>query len=179
MSKKIIGVFKTTDQAIRAINSLNMHGYDASEISFVTRNMEDSVTIEEWTNARTQMDQDVEKGVTTGAAAGGVLGGVTGLLLAIGAVTIPALGPFLAAGPIVSTLGGAVIGAGAGGLTGALIGFGIPEEHVEEYEQYLNQGYILVMVERDANRETKAYEAFRSNDAINTHLDEMYLRKPM
>jgi len=44
---------------------------------------------------------------------------------AIGALAIPGLGPFIAAGPIMAALAGAGVGGTVGGLTGALIGMGI------------------------------------------------------
>jgi hypothetical protein len=48
-------------------------------------------------------------------------------MVGIGALAIPGLGRFIAAGPIMAALAGAGAGAAAGGLTGALIGMGIPE----------------------------------------------------
>ena len=53
------------------------------------------------------------EGATTGAATGGVTGGVLGLLAGIGALAIPGVGPFIAAGPIMAALSGAAIGATA------------------------------------------------------------------
>src|ERR1035438_10200234 len=46
------------------------------------------------------------EGVAAGAGAGGAIGGTLGLLVGIGALVIPGLGPFIAAGPIVSALAG-------------------------------------------------------------------------
>ena len=44
------------------------------------------------------------EGATTGAGTGAVLGGAMGWLLGIGAIAIPGLGPFIAAGPIMAAL---------------------------------------------------------------------------
>ena len=51
------------------------------------------------------------EGATTGAATGGATGGVIGLLAGIGALAIPGVGSFIAAGPIMAALSGAAVGA--------------------------------------------------------------------
>src|SRR5246500_527209 len=86
------------------------------------------------------------EGATTGAGTGGVLGGALGWLMGIGALAIPGLGPFIAAGPIMAALSGAAAGAALGGLTGALIGWGIPEYEAKRYEGKIREGNILISV---------------------------------
>jgi len=86
------------------------------------------------------------EGATTGAVAGGVTGGVIGLLAGIGALAIPGLGPFIAAGPILAAMSGAAAGAAVGGVAGALIGMGIPEYEAKAYEDKLRQGNYLIAV---------------------------------
>ncbi len=74
------------------------------------------------------------EGAATGAGAGALLGGALGWLAGIGALAIPGLGPFIAAGPIMAAMSGAAVGGTVGGLTGALIGMGIPEFEAKKYE---------------------------------------------
>ena len=95
------------------------------------------------------------EGATTGGVSGGVLGGVFGWLVGIGALAIPGLGPFIAAGPIAAALSGAAVGAGAGGLIGALVGLGIPEYEAKRYEGKLREGNLLVSVHSDNSDETR------------------------
>ena len=64
----------------------------------------------------------------------------------IGALAIPGVGPFIAAGPIMAALSGAAIGATAGGLIGKLVGMGIPEFEAKRYETRLREGQVLVSV---------------------------------
>ncbi len=52
----------------------------------------------------------------------------------------------------VAGLTGAAAGAGVGGLAGALIGLGIPEEEANRYNEYFEAGKILVLVDEDARR---------------------------
>src|SRR5712671_3952467 len=95
------------------------------------------------------------EGVATGATSGAVLGGTLGWLVGIGALAIPGLGPFIAAGPVVSALAGAGAGGTLGGITGALIGFGIPEYEAKRYEGRIKGGGILLSVHCDDYEWTK------------------------
>ncbi|HEX9018951.1 MAG TPA: hypothetical protein VF806_07175, partial [Anaerolineaceae bacterium] len=85
-------------------------------------------------------------GAGTGAGIGAVLGGLGGLLVGLGALAIPGIGPVLAAGPIITTLAGAGVGAVTGGIIGALAELGIPEEHANLYAEGIRRGGTLVAV---------------------------------
>lgn len=159
--KKLVGVFQTEQEAIRAIEGLKRQGYRSDDISVIAKDKEDLSAVTEQTGT------NVQEGVTAGAATGGVLGGIAGLLAGIGALTIPGVGPILAAGPIAATLTGAAVGAGAGGLVGGLIGLGIPEEDAERYNDYVKQGKILVLVNSRGDLDHEVYDAFRSNHSLN------------
>jgi Tetrahydromethanopterin S-methyltransferase, subunit C len=95
------------------------------------------------------------EGTATGAGAGAVLGGGLGWLVGIGALAIPGLGPFIAAGPIMAALAGAGVGGAVGGLTGALVGMGIPEYEAKRYEGRVKDGGILLSVHSDDSAWTK------------------------
>ncbi len=86
------------------------------------------------------------EGAVVGAGAGGLIGGTLGLLAGIGALAIPGVGPFIAAGPIMAALTGAAAGATAIGIAGALVGVGIPEIEAKQYEGKIREGKILVSV---------------------------------
>lgn len=163
MTKKIVGVFDTEQEATRAIEGLQEQGFNSDDISVITRNRDDRDAIMEETGTM------APEGVATGAATGGVVGGIAGLLAGIGALAIPGIGPILAAGPIAATLTGAAVGAGAGGLVGGLVGLGIPEDEARQYEGYVSEGKILVLVEEDARNE-QVYDIFHQNRSLNSHL---------
>jgi hypothetical protein len=95
------------------------------------------------------------EGATAGAGTGAVVGGTMGWLLGIGALAIPGLGPFIAAGPIMAALAGAGVGGAVGGITGALVGMGIPEYEAKRYEGRVKNGGILLSVHSDNSDETK------------------------
>jgi hypothetical protein len=76
------------------------------------------------------------------------------------------LGPFIAAGPIMAALSGGAIGAGVGGLTGALVGLGIPEYEAKRYEGKVKEGGILISVHSESNDETnRAKNIFKEEGA--------------
>lgn len=95
------------------------------------------------------------EGATTGAGTGVVLGGAVGWLLGIGALAIPGVGPFIAAGPIMAALAGAGVGGTVGGIAGALIGMGIPEYEAKRFEGRVKDGGILLSVHSDNSDLTK------------------------
>lgn len=108
-----------------------------------------------------EKDTLVPEGVATGAASGGVLGGTLGLLVGIGALAIPGIGPLIAAGPLLSTFSGAAAGATVGGIAGGLIGLGIPEGEAKSYESRIVDGDILISVIIDTSD-----EAYRATDVM-------------
>lgn len=93
------------------------------------------------------------EGATTGASTGAVIGGTLGLLVGIGALAIPGVGPIIAAGPLMASLAGVGVGGVVGGVTGALIGLGIPEYEAKRYEGFVKDGGILLSVHADTNEE--------------------------
>jgi len=95
------------------------------------------------------------EGATTGALTGGTIGGVLGWLTGIGALAIPGLGPFIAAGPIMAALSGVAVGGAAGGLVGALVGMGIPEYEAKRYEARVKEGRALISVHCETSDEAK------------------------
>lgn len=118
----------------------------------------DTVGIENTTKA--------PEGATTGALTGGLLGGSLGLLAGIGSLAIPGVGPFIAAGAIMSALAGSAVGGALGGIVGALVGFGIPEYEAKRLEAGLAQNKVLVSVHAESSEEVeRAKEIFESEGA--------------
>jgi hypothetical protein len=93
------------------------------------------------------------EGAVAGAGTGGVIGGALGWVAGIGALAIPGVGPFIAAGPIIAALSGAAIGATVGGIAGGLIGLGIPELEAKRYEGKVKAGNLLISVHTENSEE--------------------------
>ena len=99
----------------------------------------------------TEKSTKAPEGSATGTATGVVLGGTIGWLAGVGILAIPGVGPLIAAGPIMASLAGAGLGAAIGGVSGALIGFGIPEYEAKRFEGLIRQGKILLSVHCDTS----------------------------
>lgn len=163
MEKKIVGVFKTEEAAIQAIKRLKMDGYTGDEISVLAKHKDKLDRIENVTDAN--VEKEHAGGAIGGAVTGGVLGGIGALLVEFGVLAIPGVGPFLAAGPIAATLTGMAAGGVVGGIAGALIDMGFSETDAKEYENYLSEGNILVLVDDRDNR-NRVYDNFYENESI-------------
>lgn len=99
-----------------------------------------------------------------GATIGGVLGAVAAGLAAIGSIAVPGLS-LVAAGPVVAALTGLGAGAATGGLTGALIGLGIPEHEAKFYDKEIERGGILLGVYAHDDRVKIAKEILEASGA--------------
>lgn len=139
----VFGLFDDRAALERCIDVLIADGFRGSDISALLPDMQGTREL------ATEKHTKAPEGAAVGAAAGGVIGGTLGLLVGIGALAIPGLGPFIAAGPIMATLAGAGAGGAVGTLTGALAGMGIPEYEAQRYESILNKGKLLLAVHAD------------------------------
>jgi len=105
----------------------------------------------------TEKSTKAPEGAATGSSSGAVIGGALGWLAGTGAIAFPALGPLLAAGPIVSALAGMGVGGALGGLAGVLLGLGMPEYEAKRYQGRIEKGGVLLSVHcDDANWANKA-----------------------
>lgn len=143
------GIYRDRLDVDNAVNALRDAGYRSTDISVLFPENEGTKDFahEKHTKA--------PEGTATGATSGAVIGGGLGWLAGIGALAIPGLGPFIAAGPIVAALAGAGAGGVLGGITGALVGMGIPEYEAKRYEGRVKEGGILLSVHCDDSNWTK------------------------
>lgn len=139
----LVGIYHTRDQASNAVDLLREHGFRTEDISVL---LPDNVGTKDFAHEK---NTKAPEGAAAGAAAGAVIGGAFGWLAGIGALFIPGIGPFVAAGPIVAAVSGVGAGGVVGGLTGGLIGMGIPEFEAKRYEGLVKSGKILLSVHAD------------------------------
>jgi uncharacterized protein (TIGR02271 family) len=154
----VVGVFNDSEEARDAIEALKDNGFAADSISILTPDRHATQAIADETGSH------AGSGAATGAVAGGILGGVGGWLVGIGALAIPGIGPFIAAGAFATAIGGAAIGAGVGAVAGALVGMGVPEDDAKYYEGEAKAGKTLVTVRADG-RYGVAQRILRDNGA--------------
>ncbi|HKO94064.1 MAG TPA: DUF3341 domain-containing protein [Polyangiaceae bacterium] len=164
--KSVIGLVRSQAQAEAIVNGLRSAGFSTNDVSVLFPDKSGTRDFAHEKNTK------APEGAVAGAGTGGVIGGTLGLLAGIGALAIPGLGPFVAAGPIMAALSGAAAGATVGGIAGALIGLGIPEMEAKRYEGKVKQGNILVSVHVDssdqATRAKKILEAAGAEDVAAT-----------
>jgi hypothetical protein len=160
MSKSVFGIATTQGKAEQIVQRLQAQGFATSEISVL---MPDTAGTRDVGHVKATK---APEGATTGAATGGVTGGVLGLLAGIGALAIPGLGPFIAAGPIMAALSGAAVGGTTGGIVGGLIGLGIPELEAKRYDDKLRKGNYLIAVHADESDDVdRAKDIFKNAGA--------------
>ncbi len=161
MSKTaVLCITQSKLQTERIIERLHSTGFDYADISVMMPESDANHDIGHVKSSK------APEGTVTGAASGGLAGGVLGLLLGVGALAIPGLGAFLAAGPLMATLSGAAVGATTGGVIGGLIGLGIPEFEAKVYEEQLRTGnYLLSVRALDEEQIAQAREIFCSVEA--------------
>jgi hypothetical protein len=119
-NRTVFGIYPSGEEAERAVDTPIAAGFRSSDISVL---LPDIRSTKEFAHEK---DTKAPEGATAGATTGGVIGGTLGVLAGIGALAIPGLGPFIAAGPIMAGLAGLGVGGAVGGLVGALVGMGIP-----------------------------------------------------
>jgi hypothetical protein len=145
--KSVWGIYPTRLDLEAAIDRLRESGFLSSDISvLLPENLGPKDLV-------TEKSTKAPEGATTGAGSGVLIGGALGWLAGIGALALPGMGPFIAAGPIMATLAGLGVGGVVGGVAGALIGAGIPEYEAKRYEGRLSKGGILLSVHCDKTEE--------------------------
>lgn len=146
--KAVIGLVSSAAKADLIVMQLQRAGVSNNNISAL---LPDKSSTRDFAH---EHNTKAPEGAVAGVGAGGAIGGALGLLAGIGALAIPGVGPFIAAGPIMAALSGAAAGAAVGGITGALVGLGIPEIEAKQYEGKVKGGSVLlsVHVEDDKQR---------------------------
>jgi hypothetical protein len=139
----VFGIYSSYDTVDSAVDALRAAGFRNTDISVLLPKNEGNKDL-----AHVRATKAPE-GASAGAGSGALLGGALGWLVGIGALTIPGLGPLIAAGPLVAALAGAGAGGTLGGVTGALVGSGIPEYEARRYEGRVRHGGILLSVHAD------------------------------
>lgn len=143
------GIYRNRAELERGVDELRAANFRNEDVSVL---FPDNMGSKEFAHEK---HTKAPEGAATGATTGAVVGGTLGWLVGIGALAIPGIGPFIAAGPIMAALAGAGAAGAVGGLTGALVGAGIPEYEAKRYEGRVKDGGILLSVHCDNSDWTK------------------------
>src|SRR5712671_3683695 len=145
----VFGIYPDRLSTENAVAALREAGFRSTDISVLFPENEGTKDFAH------EKSTKAPEGAATGASSGAVVGGTLGWLVGIGALAIPGLGPFIAAGPVMAALAGVGAGGVVGGIAGALIGLGIPEYEAKRYEGRVKNGGILLSVHSDNSDWTK------------------------
>jgi hypothetical protein len=145
MTKTIVSLYNELSNARDAVEDLVKAGFARDTISLVARDVDGryATYFEKQENQEGDTPPEDEE---EGAIAGGIIGGLAGILLGLGVVAIPGIGPIIALGPLATILLGAGTGTLAGSLVGAIVEWDVPEEEAEYYAERVQQGSTLVFV---------------------------------
>lgn len=159
-AKAVFCIVNSDSKAEQIADDLRTAGFTGNDISVLFPDKQGTRDFAHEKNTK------APEGAATGALTGGAMGGALGWIVGIGALAIPGVGPFIAAGPIMAALGGAAIGAAGGGIAGSLIGLGIPELEAKQYETRVKGGNILLSVHTESSDELKkAKDIFKRRGA--------------
>jgi hypothetical protein len=142
-NKVVFGLYKSRAEIDNAIEVLKTNRFRSSDVSAL---LPDTFGTSEFGHKK---ETKAPEGATAGASTGAVIGTTLGWLAGLGALAIPGIGPLIAAGPIVAALAGMGVGGAVGGISGALIGFGMPEYEAKRFEGQIKNGGILLSVHVD------------------------------
>jgi len=156
----VFGIYRTRQAVEEAVTALKNANFRSTDISVL---FSENVGTKDFAHEK---HTKLPEGSSAGAGTGAVIGGTLGWLTGIGALAIPGVGPFIAAGPIVAALAGIGAGGVLGGIAGALVGMGIPEYEAKRYEGRIKEGGILLSVHCDnSDWKTRAMDIMKQTGA--------------
>jgi uncharacterized protein (TIGR02271 family) len=159
MTKTVIGTYSSLQTAHDVVNDLVNAGFHRNSISLVAHDADEKYA--------SHVDRDTSMDDTAkGAGVGALVGGLGGLLLGLGALAIPGVGPVIAAGPLAAALAGAGVGAVTGGIIGALVDLGVPEDSAHMYAESVRRGNALVAAQVEDNRVNEATRIMQRSGLI-------------
>lgn len=148
--KRAVGVFSHRRDAEAALTELRDSGFFMNQVSILGKDSTSGAGVGA-NVAQTERGNKADDGAKAGATTGAAVGGLGGLLVGLGVLAIPGLGPIVAGGAaataLATALSGGALGAAAGGIVGGLVGLGIPENRAKVYNNRLERGDYLVIVD--------------------------------
>ena len=159
----VVGVFHSHTEAQKAVRDLKAAGFNEEQIGIASRD-------QEGTFAEQNEETMAEEGAVAGAATGLGAGALWGLGIVAGA--LPAVGPVIAGGALAAVAASAAGTAAAGGLIGALVGWGIPEEEANYYHSEFENGRTIVTVKCGTDRWDEAHRILDTANAYDYHRRE-------
>lgn len=166
----VVAVYNTKEEAESAVKLLTDSGINVKTISVVGKGYH--------TEEHPMGYYNTGDRVKFWGSEGAFWGGLWGLLVGGLFFTVPGFGPLVAAGPIVSSivgaLEGAVVGGGLSALGAGLYSMGIPKDSVMKYETDVKADKFLLIVHGTQAEVQKVKEILdtQDNGEITLHLND-------
>ncbi|MFN3148492.1 hypothetical protein [Bremerella sp.] len=132
-----VAIYDDFTAAQEAVHQLDESNFPSQQVSLVANSVHQDLQSTNILQYGDESDRD--------AVFGAGVGGLLGFFMAAPLLTIPGFGLMLIAGPITAGITGAIVG----GFLGSMIGWGVHEDHVAEYEDEVRQGAFLVVANGD------------------------------
>jgi uncharacterized membrane protein len=138
MPRTIVGLFDTLAEAQDAAQDMLDSGIPTENISLVAADPQEA--------SAEVRDPQPASTMTAEAEHGALVGGLSGLMLGVGELAVPDIGPAVVGGWLAAALLGAGVGAIAGGVIGSLAGSGISHEEAGELTESVRSGATLLAI---------------------------------
>jgi hypothetical protein len=176
MTRTVVALFDDFNDANAALRELVDNGFSRDDISLMASDQKGEYGRYIETSGEDVEASGAAQGAGVGAGIGAAIGGLGGLLIGLGALTIPGIGPVIAAGPLAAALtglagagAGAVAGGVAGGLIGALGDMGVPEETAQYYAEGVRRGGHLVTARAADHLTDRAVEILNRHNPVDVN----------
>ena len=130
------------DSAKKIVDELLLARVEGQHIHVIAK---EGTPMEDLPEARLAQQSDLIPALERGIA----VGGATGILMGIVAVTFPPAGLVLGGGAILAT---SLAGAGIGAVMSSMIGISAPNSRLKQFEEAIEQGELLMMVDVPKDR---------------------------
>lgn len=142
MSRRLYFLVPDIEHAKRIVQELLLARIEQRHIHVIAK---EGVPLEDLPEAGILHKSDLVKALERGIS----VGGATGLLAGLAAVTFPPAGLALGGGAVLLTT---LLGAGFGAWASSLIGASVPNSELKRFEQAVEAGQVLMLVDVPVDR---------------------------
>ena len=161
MATTVVGTFTNFAEAMTTLGDFVHAGIPKEQLNLMTPDADEAFA----KHLATAGEQRIAKDTGIGAVIGGLSGFVVGGLVAL---TIPGVGPVMAAGPLLGTM----LGAETGSLAGALHRLGIGEHAAKSHAEKVGEGRTLVIVKAEESQVARVRTTLQQHQAVSIEQHE-------
>ncbi|MGH9326487.1 MAG: DUF3341 domain-containing protein [Terriglobia bacterium] len=134
----VFGIYQSAEALVSGVEALRRAGFATADISLLFANP---------SMGRGEGSEKSAEKVAPGAPPGTLVVATLGSESSVRIISDPGTGPLIAAGPTMASFKQICAPGDLGGITGLLIGLGVPEYEAKGYEARIKSGGILVSIQ--------------------------------